>query len=302
MLSAVMVNLVDGPVRIASKAAALITAAFPVPSLEMTSAYLEWLLGTELSGSPPTRAAAAFDRDRLVGFAAAMPRPLALADTQEWGYVVSFVAVHPDFRGIGLSHELYRTLLEPIASERCPVLTFAVAESAGAQAIRSAYPRAGFVGTELEPLSAWGALRGRQRERVEPLQVAEAPTLVLHDSPDVGRHLDADPRGSVALADGARATAAWRTTAAGRQPTILLEMLPSSLEADAINSAVGAAFTAFPEHGRQLSVPGIFRDAAGVAARAGLRRMPGVPYRSWIWATQSEHRFLSATRTLHPIL
>ncbi len=298
----VMVRLADDPVRIATKAAALIAAAFPVPSLEMTGDYLTWLLGAEWTGSPRALAATAFDRDVLVGFAAAVPRPLEFAGTPEWGYVVSFVAVHPDFRGAGLSRELYRALLEPIAAAKVPVLTFAVAESAGAHAITVAYPRAGFVGTELAPLSAWGALRGRGRDRVSPVPVPDAPTLSLQASPEVDRYLDADPRGSVRLASGARATAAWRSTTAGRQPTVLLELLPSSLEAHAINSSVAAAFRAFPEHGRQLSVPGIFPDAADAAAEAGLRRMPGPPYRSWIWTTRAGHRLLSATRTLHPIL
>ena len=90
--------------------------------------------------------------------------------------LVSFVAVHPDFRNRGIAAGLYRTLLAAIAAARLPVVTFAQAGAAGQRAIERAYPEAGF---ELRSLGSYPGFACAPRGAQETQWMCEEPTPTL---------------------------------------------------------------------------------------------------------------------------
>ena len=146
---AIEFHLLPGP-EFAPEASAILTAAWPAPALHYTSAYLRWQMS--FPGPGPAPAAAAFVDSNPAGFAASTHRRLRLGSEVIDVLLVSFVAVHPDFRNRGIAAGLYRTLLAAIVATRLPVITFAQAGSAGQRAIERAYPEAGF---QLRPLGAY---------------------------------------------------------------------------------------------------------------------------------------------------
>jgi GNAT superfamily N-acetyltransferase len=138
---AIEFQLVPGP-QFASQASAILTAAWPAPALHYTPEYLRWQMS--FPGPGPAPAAAAFVDSNPAGFAASTHRRLRHGSEIIDVLLVSFVAVHPDFRSRGIAAGLYRTLLPAIAATRLPVVTYAQPGSAGQRAIERAYPEAGF--------------------------------------------------------------------------------------------------------------------------------------------------------------
>jgi GNAT superfamily N-acetyltransferase len=158
---AIEFQLVPGP-PFAPQASAILSAAWPAPALHYTPEYLRWQLS--FPGPLPAPAAAAFVDSIPAGFAASTHRRLRHGRELIDVLVVSFVAVHPDFRNRGLAAGLYRTLLEAIAGMRLPVVTFAQAGSAGQRAIERAYPDAGF---HLQSLGSYPAFACVPRPSLE---------------------------------------------------------------------------------------------------------------------------------------
>ena len=146
---AIKFQLVSGP-EFAPRASAILTAAWPAPSLHYTPEYLRWQMS--FPGPMAAPAVAAFVDSTPVGYAGSTHRRLRHGPEIIDVLVVSFVAVHPDFRNRGIAAGLYRTLLAAIAATRLPVITFAQAGSAGQKAIERAYPEAGF---ELRSLGSY---------------------------------------------------------------------------------------------------------------------------------------------------
>jgi len=144
-------KLVAGP-EFAPQASAILMAAWPPPSLHYTPEYLQWQMS--FPGPAAAPAAAAFVDSVPAGFAGSTHRRLRHGPEVIDVLLVSFVAVHPDFRNRGIAAGLYRTLLAAIAAARLPVITFAQAGAAGQRAIERAYPEAGF------ELRAWGSYPG----------------------------------------------------------------------------------------------------------------------------------------------
>jgi GNAT superfamily N-acetyltransferase len=138
---AIEFQLVPGP-QFSPQASAVLTAAWAAPALHYTPEYLRWQMS--FPGPGPAPAAAAFVDSKPAGFAASTHRRLRHGPEIIDALLVSFVAVHPDFRGRGIAAGLYRTLLAAIAATRLPVVTFAQPGSAGQRAIERAYPEAGF--------------------------------------------------------------------------------------------------------------------------------------------------------------
>ncbi len=138
---AIEFHLLPGP-EFAPQASAILTAAWPAPALHYTPEYLRWQLS--FPGPVTAPAVAAFVDSNPAGFAGSTHRRLRHASEVIDVLLVSFVAVHPDFRNRGIAAGLYRTLLAAIAATRLPVITFAQAGSAGQRAIERAYPEAGF--------------------------------------------------------------------------------------------------------------------------------------------------------------
>jgi hypothetical protein len=300
-MTAPVISVVSEPAPLAGEAAELVADAFPVPFLEMNAAYIAWALGARFDPARLPLAGVARHDGRLVGFVGAAARPFRVGGHAETGYVATFLATARDHRGGSLVSGFYGMLIEQIAAIDAPVLTFTLEGSVGDLVTIASYRRAGFIGRRLEPYVTWGAARGRVKAGDPVRQATPAVTLEL-DIEQASAHLDADPRGSRELDRHARATAAWQRTARGREPVLILEVLPTPLNAATLGDAVEQAFAAFPEHNRILTVPGMPESAAPIAESVGLRRLSVPPYHPWVWAPRSDHPALQAERTTHPIL
>ena len=125
-------------------------------------------------------AVAAFVDSTPAGFAASTHRRMRHGPEVIDVLLVSFVAVHPDFRNRGIAAGLYRTLLAAIAAARLPVITFAQVGSAGQKAIERAYPEAGF---ELRSLGSYPAFACAPRPSQETQWICDESTSVLEASP-----------------------------------------------------------------------------------------------------------------------
>ncbi len=289
------------PASLAAEAAALVEDAFPVPFLEMNQEFIAWALAAHFDPTRPPLAATARDDGRLVGFIGAAARPVRIGPHAETAYIATFLATARDHRGGSLVSGFYGLLLEHIARLDAPVLTYTVAGSIGDLVTLATYRRAGFTGRALEPFVTWGATRGRTRSDGPEQEASTVPTIAL-DSARAGQHLDADPRGSRGLSGGARVTTAWRRTIHGREPVLILEMLPVPLTNHTLARAVEEAFATFPEHSRVLTLPAVPESAGALAESTGLRRLAVPPYHPWVWAARADHPALAAGRTTHPIL
>ena len=301
----IVVDLLDSDAAIAPwlpRAAQLIADAFSRPTMETTAALLAWHLTGVTFGSVRPVAAIATSGDRLIGFAAATPRPLACAGHHAFAYVVSFVSVALSARGRGVAMALYDQLLRALP-DASPVLTFAIEGSVGMAVLERAYPRNGFTGQSLGVFPPYAVLRQRVGSGAAPAAPAETPTIMLADDAATTRHLDADPRGAVRVGTGpARAIAAWRLAADQREPLLLVENLGAPIDSDELRATVIGAFDAFPEHARLLVVPNFPATAAEAAQAVGLRRLAGPVYRGWIWTRDPTDALLQARTTSHPIL
>lgn len=181
---AIEFHLVSGP-QFAPQASAILTAAWPAPALHYTPAYLRWQMS--FPGLGPAPAAAAFVDSNPAGFAASTHRRLRHGSEVIDVLLVSFVAVHPDFRNRGIAAGLYRTLLAAIVATRLPVITFAQAGSAGQRAIERAYPQAGF---QLRSLGSYPGFACAPRASHETQWMREESTWSLN-GPSVAAAVDA---------------------------------------------------------------------------------------------------------------
>lgn len=130
------------PGAFADSASRILRESWPAPCIHYSPAYLRWQFG--VPGAHPAVGVAAFDGDEPVGFAAATPRRLRLQQVRSAAYLVSFVAVRPAWRRRRVAARLYACLLEALRVTGLPIVTFAESNSAGEQALLSAYPAAGF--------------------------------------------------------------------------------------------------------------------------------------------------------------
>lgn len=284
----------------ADAASALITAGYPRPALEQDAATLRWHMAARVGGLE-AKAAVALDGDTPIGFAAATPRMLSLAGDSAPAFVVSFVVVSPTWRKQGLAQRLYDALLHVLAPIGAPILTYAIDDSPGMHALVSAYDRHGFAPRAFSPVQPWGAIRGRSPANVPLVAPPGIAGRLDIDRDAMREHLLAAPHG-IALSNGASVTRACRLTDQGRDPYLLLDLLPDHADSIAIATAVAEAMTACPEHGRQLVVPNVDGALEPAVQGAGLRRMPGASYRSWLWVRDTTHPLFQAVQNAHPII
>lgn len=177
---AIEFHLVPGP-QFAPQASAILTAAWPTPALHYTPAYLHWQMSFPGPVAALARAPAvvAFVDSSPAGFAGSTHRRLRHGSQAIDVLLVSFVAVHPDFRNRGIAAGLYRTLLAAIAATRLPVITFAQAGSAGQRAIERAYPEAGF---QLRSLGSYPGFACAPRASQETQWICQENALPLDGS------------------------------------------------------------------------------------------------------------------------
>lgn len=279
----------------------LIAEAFPRPAMETNAELLAWHLTSSLGRLTGLAAIATVD-SALVGFAGATPRRLTCGGATATAHVVSFVAVAASMRGRGVAAQLYDTLLAGMPPDS-RVLTFAIDDSPGMAALGNAYPRNGFTGQALGLFPPYAALRQRVGSGTAAGSAASELTIELGDDAATARHLDTDPRGARRVGTrGARAIAAWRLTADGREPLLLLENVRAPLDSEELRATTVDAFAAFAEHGKMLVAPSFPPTAADVAQAVGFRKLAGPVYRAWIWCRDPADPFLQARSTSHPIL
>jgi len=185
---AIEFQLVPGP-EFAPQASAILTAAWPAPALHYTPEYLGWQMS--FPGPAAAPAVAAFVDSKPAGFAGSIHRRLRHGSDVIDVLLVSFVAVHPDFRNRGIAGGLYRTLLAAIAGTRLPVITFAQAGSAGQKAIERAYPEAGF---ELRSLGSYPGFACAPRASQETQWICEGTSALDASSVAVAVDMCANDR------------------------------------------------------------------------------------------------------------
>lgn len=196
----------------ASDAARLLRDSWGPPCLRYSDAYVRWQL--TFPAAVPARAVVASDGGRTIGFAALIPRQISTANGQAVIYVMTFFAVHPDYRGARIGAELARRIIE--MSDR-PVVTFTEPGSRSERAIAQSASARGWTfrhmatlrtyagGQAPQPESSIVARRATAEEFVAATKNHE-PTPVAWSEPTLeqARHYLSDPRGScLAVAQGA---------------------------------------------------------------------------------------------------
>lgn len=216
-------RLVDGPAW-SAEASTLLALSWRPPAVLYSPKYLNWQLS--FPGPWPAPAVVALDKDKVAGFAATMHRRIRHKDLLRDALLVSFVAVHPDCRNMGVAAELYAHLLDATRKYDAPLITFGQNGSAGQRCIDRAYPAAGFC---LQSLGDFPVLSCMARPATTPsawmpggydeLQAAiehcctRQNFVWSHPTPEQFEHYLKDPRGRRLLAcynpDKTIAGAAW---------------------------------------------------------------------------------------------
>ena len=277
---AIEFQLVPGP-QFAPQASAILTAAWPAPALHYTPAYLHWQMSFPGPGGAP--AAAAFVDSTPAGFAGSTHRRLRHGPEVIDVLLVSFVAVHPDFRNRGIAAGLYRTLLAAIAATRLPVITFAQAGSAGQRAIERAYPEAGF---QLRSLGSYPGFACAPRASQETQWICQENTL-SHNGFSVKVAMDACAADRK-LVWSAPTDAQWRHYLQDPRPRSLLSLDSGDSEmaaawvvqtayvtAQGVNS-VATIDCAWLNRGRPDLLPGLAAAVARISPAATVVNAPSL--------------------------
>ena len=272
---AIEFHLVPGP-QFAPQASAILTAAWAAPALHYTPEYLRWQMS--FPGPVAAPAVAAFVDSVPAGFAGSTHRRLRHGPEVVDVLLVSFVAVHPDFRSRGIAAGLYRTLLAAIAATRLPVITFAQPGSAGQRAIEKAYPEAGF---ELRSLGSYPGFACAPRASQDTQWVCEESKATL----DVVVDACAPDR---SLLWSAPTDAQWRHYMQDPRPRSLLSLNSSASEpaaawavqtayvtAQGVNS-VAAIDCVWLNRARPDLLPGLASAVARISPAAAVVNAPSL--------------------------
>lgn len=199
------------PAGHAPEAAALLRQSWGPPCLRYSDAYVRWQL--TFPGTVPPRAVSASDNRRMIGFVALIPREIATRNGPATIYVMTFFAVHPEYRGARIGTELARRIVE-IADR--PILTYA---EPGAHSERAFAQAATARGWTFRHVAALRTYAGGASAQPTPSIVARPATLEefiaatrAHESTPVAwsqptrapaRHYLSDPREAcLAVAEG----------------------------------------------------------------------------------------------------
>ncbi|MFN4260379.1 MAG: GNAT family N-acetyltransferase [Gemmataceae bacterium] len=130
------------PVDSVPAAGEILRTAWTAPALHYTDAYLRWQLRPV--GDVEALAVMAYADQMPVGFAAAVPRQARWRSTSETLFLLSFVAVRPDWRRRGVALELYEELLDLIGQTGKPFVAFTIPDSGGERTLIKACQTAGW--------------------------------------------------------------------------------------------------------------------------------------------------------------
>lgn len=288
------------PLAFAAGASALLREAWTPPGLLYSPEYLGWQFVSP--GDTRALAAAAFDGDVPVGFAAAVPRRLRLGEKRGDALVLSFVAVRPGYRGRGVAAAVYAALLDAAGQTGRPVLAYAQPGTPGRHVLLKAFEAAGYRRQDLGlyrtyahrpgPASA-PAAGGVTCAAAGPACFLDVVrrcngTGTLWSDPDPGRldHYRADPRGrllAVASGPGGVPTGAGMvvlcemTTPQGVDRVALLDslFLPEP-DVEILKALLRFAAGAWPDRVSTptISVPNAWGLDAGLLRAAGVRATP----------------------------
>lgn len=167
---------------VVDQVATVLQRAWPAPAIHYSLDYCSWQF--RFPGARAPIAAATLDGDRLVGSVVMVPRRLSLAGRIEPAWLLSFLAVAPDYQRRGLARELYRVVLPEVAASGWPMVVFAKTDSPGHRLIVSEPEAAGLVGASLGDYVIHGFM---DRGRDAPLAVetcSDVAALNLGDGPD----------------------------------------------------------------------------------------------------------------------
>jgi GNAT superfamily N-acetyltransferase len=315
----VIYELVDGA-AFAPQASRILEEAWNPPAIRYTPEYLRW----QLSFPGLTFvAAAAFDGNETVGFAGVSSRRLRSGATWWDVAVVSFVAVRPGWRNLGVAAGIYRCLLTALKELGVPVVTFAAAGSSAERLLCRAYAEAGF---EVRPLGTYpvytflarGETPDSDWEAVVSTDSAALPGIVENCAADSGilwsdptsaqiDHYRLDPRsrGLILITDrlGRLVGAAWavRTefhTTRGLDTVMALEsvFLPRQfpLALPAVLRCAAASWNVPPR--AVVAIPSLYGFEPDALRRCGIRQT-GSPFQGYLCAPGGLRLELSAQGT-----
>ncbi|MGC4053314.1 MAG: hypothetical protein QM757_28755 [Paludibaculum sp.] len=236
---------VDGT-AFAARAGQLLNELWPMPSMDYSTAYMEWQL--RFPAPAGSLAVGAFAEGALSGFCGATPRRFRLGGHEEEGFIVSFWCIRPGTGGPAGAIFLIERLLGLLRDAGRPFLTFGVNGGRGERLFPQSCLRAGFYEVDLGVLPAYAAQTSTKPDTsgwdVEPgdaaailpgltaqLAAEDPGVLRIAAEPEQTSHYLADPRRRRLLVathrESGRQAAAWviqsvTRTAAGPQlvPTI----------------------------------------------------------------------------------
>jgi GNAT superfamily N-acetyltransferase len=187
----------------AADAADLLRRAWAAPCVRYSDSYVRWHL--TFPATIPTVAVMATDRTRPVGFVALLPRRIAAGSQTATVYVLSFFAVHPDYRGAHIGSALASRIIE-IADR--PIVVYTEPESQSARVLARAVRSRGWMYRHLGGLRTYAGGRGAEAPsvRVRPATAEEYVAAVTRPrasgvawsqtTPEQAAHYLADPRGA----------------------------------------------------------------------------------------------------------
>lgn len=130
----------EDPTRVAEIASQILLASWPRPCLDFSPQYLHWHFG--FPGSLPAIAVLAHDGATPIGFGGLTPRRVRFCEASQAVYLLSFVAVRPEWRGQGVATAIYSELFTA-APAGIPLVVFALRNSEGERLLRRACEEAG---------------------------------------------------------------------------------------------------------------------------------------------------------------
>lgn len=189
----------------AEAAADLLRLSWAPPCLFYSDLYVRWQLA--FPAPLETRAVLVTDGRRPVGYIAAIPRPVWTPDGAAAAiYVLSFFAVHPEYRGAGMGLALVRSIMDTTGG---PTLVYTQPGSSAERVFEASAAARGWAFQRIAELRTYTFMRGQYfraaavareaavDEFMSAVAVCPSPGLLWsRPTADQVRHYRSDPRGA----------------------------------------------------------------------------------------------------------